>query len=464
MSGDTLLLDSALDFAATRGRPVFPVKQDKTPYTKHGFKDATKDPSQIKAWWKKWPDAGIGTPTGPEWFVLDVDDEKALEALVAEHGPLPPTIVVVTPRPGLHIYLRGKATNTTGRLPKGIDVRGVGGYVLLPPSPHENGTYEWRTAPDEAEMGPCPEWLAKLLEIDKRSNGAAPPVEGDIPEQQRDNTLTSMAGTMRRRGFSERAILAALTVENADRCKPPLDDAQVRKIAHSAARYKPADDAVPSFDRLNALTGLTAVGKSVDRIGAFGRGSRADVYFHLDDGGQIEFKPLGAFTTANKMNAELALQAGARPGLDAPKMQELLTLIHGLADHQRSVEIADRSWELGSEYLKRAADGNFVFDDQESKWTAFSRLDCHEDARKRGAADIVLVDTVTGKRYVRTQWFTEYLKPRTNTGEPDRMMKELERLGWFKPGREGRIKATSPTMPRTLQWAFFVVPKGWEDE
>jgi len=44
---------------------------------------------------------------------------------------------------------------------------------------------------------------------------------------------------MRRRGFSERAIAAALAVENAERCQPPLDAAEVATIAASVARYPP---------------------------------------------------------------------------------------------------------------------------------------------------------------------------------------------------------------------------------
>jgi putative DNA primase/helicase len=62
-----------------------------------------------------------------------------------------------------------------------------------------------------------------------------------IPEHHRNTTLTSLAGTMRRRGFGYNAIRAALREENAERCTPPLAEVEVEGIAASVARYEPVD-------------------------------------------------------------------------------------------------------------------------------------------------------------------------------------------------------------------------------
>lgn len=62
----------------------------------------------------------------------------------------------------------------------------------------------------------------------------------EIPEGERDSTLTSLAGSMRRRGMTYEEILAALLVVNTKRCNPPLDEAQVEKIARSVSQYKPS--------------------------------------------------------------------------------------------------------------------------------------------------------------------------------------------------------------------------------
>jgi hypothetical protein len=68
----------------------------------------------------------------------------------------------------------------------------------------------------------------------------ASPLSDTIPEHERNTTLTSIAGTMRRRGIGEAAIYAALQAENTARCVPPLPDDEVQRIAHSIARYEPA--------------------------------------------------------------------------------------------------------------------------------------------------------------------------------------------------------------------------------
>ncbi len=262
---------------------------------------------------------------------------------------------------------------------------------------------------------------------------------------------------MRRRGFGEAAIASALLVENRDRCKPPLSEREVRKIARSIARYKPDDGAVASLKELSEVLGLDQVGKRIDRVQVFGRGGRAHVCLYLDDGGRIVLDPLGACSSAPKLNLELAAQAGAKPGLVAARVQDAVSLIYLLGEHQEAGELAPRAWELGAEYLRTAAVAEVEMADQASRWEGFAMLD------KTQRQDIVLYDVKAGVRYVRAQWLMEHLRSRTNPGEPAAMMTELERLGWAKSGTEGRIKATEPQFGKTLQWAFYSVRDGWED-
>lgn len=75
---------------------------------------------------------------------------------------------------------------------------------------------------------------------------------GDIiTEGSRNATLTSLGGSMRRRGMGYESIYAALRHENIARCQPPLNDAEVRGIAASVNRYEPGHvDGRPSYTRI----------------------------------------------------------------------------------------------------------------------------------------------------------------------------------------------------------------------
>jgi hypothetical protein len=121
----------------------------KHPRTRNGLKDATKSIQQVKKYWKMWPKANIGMATGKVSgvVVLDVDNIDSLIAFEKEHGELPDGPGVVTGSGGLHIYFKAsdeRIPNSASKLGPGLDVRGDGGYVVLPPSLHVSGNrYEW---------------------------------------------------------------------------------------------------------------------------------------------------------------------------------------------------------------------------------------------------------------------------------------------------------------------------------
>src|SRR6266568_8600113 len=73
-SNDRSALRHALAYA-WYGWPVFPCKPgSKEPATRHGFRDATTDPNQIRQWWQTLPRANLAIATGsPGPDVLDVD-------------------------------------------------------------------------------------------------------------------------------------------------------------------------------------------------------------------------------------------------------------------------------------------------------------------------------------------------------------------------------------------------------
>jgi energy-coupling factor transporter ATP-binding protein EcfA2 len=87
---------------------------------------------------------GIATGRPSAFWALDVDDQDAAAALQQEWGSLP-TPFQVTGSGGLHYLFEMPAdfepTNSAGRLPPGIDVRGTGGQIVAPPSISAKGVY-----------------------------------------------------------------------------------------------------------------------------------------------------------------------------------------------------------------------------------------------------------------------------------------------------------------------------------
>jgi hypothetical protein len=123
---------------ARRGISVFPCNQDKAPLTPHGFKDASRDPDIIGRWWQRWPDALVGVPTGDEFVVLDIDQEheEARRWLDANFRALPATRTHQTRSGGLHLLFapHPKFTCSAGKIARGIDTRGAGGYIIWWPT------------------------------------------------------------------------------------------------------------------------------------------------------------------------------------------------------------------------------------------------------------------------------------------------------------------------------------------
>ena len=151
------------DVAAKLGVPVFPCTLEKKPLDKGGFHTATHEPDAIlKAFHRPGADM-IGMPTGlPSGLVvIDVDvrpDRSGMDWLDENREALPFTRTHKTRSGGLHlIFKRPEGVvirNSAGRIAPGVDVRGDGGYVIMPPSPGYSMADQ--TAP--AEM---PLWLIK---------------------------------------------------------------------------------------------------------------------------------------------------------------------------------------------------------------------------------------------------------------------------------------------------------------
>lgn len=124
---------------ATWGWPIFPlVPGRKTPIVDSGLNAATTDIEKIKDWWWRWPHAGIGAATGWMFDVIDIDGADGQRWLGRLNEPGDDTLPDIharagTPR-GEHLYLTPSGRGNLAGLASGVDYRGKGGYVVLPPT------------------------------------------------------------------------------------------------------------------------------------------------------------------------------------------------------------------------------------------------------------------------------------------------------------------------------------------
>lgn len=262
------MLDWALWFAHN-GWPIFPAhgivdgsctcrkgpecsSPGKHPDTRRGWKDASLDPRQIREWYAKNPHANIALACG-NITVLDIDGEKGRQSLESLLDDDRAAYLRTTPRArtgggGWHLFFQGvEVKNLVGMKP-GLDIRSRGGHVILPPSMHASGRrYSFDRCPTKHKVQPFPDWL---LQVAKEGERDRPRIEtavkadpswdiDKIPEipSYRNNTLTSLCGTMFRRGNSTEEITATLMAINEARCKPPLDASDIEKIVWSVSRY-----------------------------------------------------------------------------------------------------------------------------------------------------------------------------------------------------------------------------------
>lgn len=235
------MLDHALDYAR-RGWPVFPCNPSPEPGigkrplvgrdrdqagnpvpNTGGLTKATTDEAQILAWWTRWPGALIGVPMGRRAgvFAIDPDVPKkpgapdgvaAWQSLVAGHSGHPNTHTHLTPSGGLHVLFAWSGScpvsNREGQLPAGIDVRGEGGYIIVPPSRLADGrSYELVESLDFFTFAEAPEWLLRLLapDISERAAGQS---SSSVSIRQNIVVLGSSNRPVRHSGYADAALEA----------------------------------------------------------------------------------------------------------------------------------------------------------------------------------------------------------------------------------------------------------------
>jgi hypothetical protein len=255
-------------YYASKNVPVFPCSspwtggKNKAPLVAGGFLSATTDRGKIEEWWTKWPHAYVAGPTGERMgrWVLDIDNLKEFEGL--EYPDLPSTYTVRTPSGGLHYYFTfpGDITTSPGSLTKKsesgeniLDIRGNGGYVILPRNPGYDLI-------NKSHVASTPSWLERRLKSPRRASVGTGKVKtlshsfkpleanfdlslyysGDIiHEGSRNETLFDLALDIRaaNEGIPVELLGSILFEVNREYCSPPLGEEEVKTITSSSMNY-----------------------------------------------------------------------------------------------------------------------------------------------------------------------------------------------------------------------------------
>lgn len=208
----------------------------------------------LTQWFKKWPDADVGIITGPisNRLIVDFDGPKGMETFNKNDWPLTP---LVKTRKGVQLHFKwdNRLLEVKTTLVKpflfempGVDFRGKGGYTKMVPSlfSDSSGRYTWVNG-EETPLTECPEWIIQLLLTRKEKNDIQRIDSNEswlqeklnnLHEGNRNDTFTSIAGSLRSRGYTATDIFDLLS-PHASLVTFPLDELET--ICNSIGTYTP---------------------------------------------------------------------------------------------------------------------------------------------------------------------------------------------------------------------------------
>ncbi len=258
-----------LDYAkwyAKQGWHVVPTHLQTKCHIGNWTSAATTDETQLEDWFNgEWSDAGLALHCGKSnLVVIDIEKDGELDFLdlVSEHNlELPPTFTQHSGGGGRHLFYscdRPNLKTMTKIFGKQVDILCGVHCVCMTPSLHASGN-RYYFDPDS------PKFLAELPKkcVDlffgakqRKTPQASKQIESSyvdwktesiggiasgtkIQAGERNSTLASIAGAVRKKGATSESILALLRVENETRCDPPLHDNEVARIAESIGSYEP---------------------------------------------------------------------------------------------------------------------------------------------------------------------------------------------------------------------------------
>lgn len=279
--------DETIEVRTAEG-PTPKLLKAKTPYIGKWREAATTDEATIRGWWRRWPQAMIALPMGDNGLLaLDFDprfDEltgevfelAGLKAATEEQigCALPISLASVTQSDGVHVIYKqpaGEPIGNRGNLPRHVDVRGKGGYIIAPPSilyreDGSEGRYRWIAGRQDLDPVEPPEALVQALR-ERAKRAPANSAAGSMPASSSSSPLRDDGP--KPEGYS---VALQLVVENGKASTSWLQR-QMRIGYNSAARL------IEELEKGGVVSAPDAVGRRTVLIDAAELAIPAEVGF-----------------------------------------------------------------------------------------------------------------------------------------------------------------------------------------
>ena len=231
------MLGAALEYLR-RSWSIIPIQESsKIPIIEwKEFQTRQPTEQEVRQWWAKWPNANIGLVTGAISGIVVIDIEKG-----GSVNGFTATVTSHTGGDGWHLVYEHPGVpikNSVKHLAPLTDVRGDGGYAVLPPSLHKSGKrYEWSISPDDADFAPLPQLvLDKVKDTVVKKTDWAQFASEPVHEGERNNKAASYTGKLLHDlspDLWETEGWVSLKEWNRVTCTPLLDEKELRAVFES---------------------------------------------------------------------------------------------------------------------------------------------------------------------------------------------------------------------------------------
>lgn len=245
-------LEQALYYLEKLQWSIIPVGSNKAPlidWKKYQTIKASRE--EVHQWFEKFPTVNIGVVTGKLSNLIGIDIDPRHGGTDKEFDRTI-TVTARTGGGGKHFYfLYEEGIQNHAGIKPGLDVRGEGGFLIIPPSKTESGEYHWLISPQSgtpitALPAFVKEWLNKGKTQDKGNNQKSnwdESVLNGVETGRRNEVAASVAGKLLKRFPKEEWESEAWPLFQGwnKNNKPPLPEDELRTVFDSIKKREIAD-------------------------------------------------------------------------------------------------------------------------------------------------------------------------------------------------------------------------------